>query len=90
MKTARYWILWHGGYSYSCPDSADLEPATSWRDVYDILNGRRDNRDGSTPCVEADSAWVFYGPDKPQDTGDLYPDWIIERGPHGGLVRQRA
>lgn len=85
--TARWSMLWHGGSNYARPDpEKDAEWFDTLADARRAFQARIDNRDGRTPCVDAEpsdqggpSAWLFRGP--PAE----YPDRIMECGPRGGV-----
>ena len=89
-----YSMMWHGGSSYghgSYPD--DLEWFETLSELEREFDSRADSWNTYYPCVDrvppddgGPSAWVFYG----EPTGDVYPDWVIEYGPRGGLHRYRA
>jgi hypothetical protein len=83
------WILWHGGARYS-PGYVDddAEPFPSLAAARDEIQARYFNRDGRTPCVEGDSAHVWFR--DPRGERDPYPDLVMERGPRGGLQTSRA
>lgn len=72
------WFVWHGGSSYAVGSwTDDVESADSLADCLDILEDRRRNRDGRTPCVdETSGAHVFYA--DPSGSDDPYPDMSVD------------
>lgn len=80
-----YLALWHGGSSYS--PSTRFERVDSLRDARRLLEDRRDNWDGSTPCVGEDSVLLLYHvfPNAPRPDPSDYPDARVYFGPRGEI-----
>jgi hypothetical protein len=88
---AKVWMLWHGGASYSAPDTFNRRDC----EAFASLRGAREDfarRPGDSyyPGCEAvpveaggPSAWIFFS--DPFNSGDAYPDRVLSFGPRGGV-----
>lgn len=70
--------LWWGGFSYSTGDpQTDIEQFDTLDDAIEACVSRYRNVDGTTPCVDENSAMTIWLVD-PREVVDPYPDYIIE------------
>jgi hypothetical protein len=82
------WLMWYGGYSYSCPTVEDVE-TVAHADVVSTMLDRFHNWDGSTPTVdETSEAHVFYR--DPRGEVDLYPDETVRWSFYHNTFRREA
>ncbi len=78
----RYWVRTHGGY----PDTqSDYIAANSKRECAEV--GLID-----LGYLDNPGAFVYLndGVNMPWESIDPYPDWVIERGPRGGVRWETA
>jgi hypothetical protein len=80
---------WYGGTNYTFPSMSDVEQFKSIKEAKNVLQSRRHNYDGKTPCVSnnCNITLYFYDPRKERDP---YPDRILTFGPRGGIVEERT
>ena len=87
-----WYMLFHGGHSYSAPSVHDDTP-----EFFDTLEAAKWAFEARTsgyhshlyPCTdETATAWLFA--DNPRKTGCEYPDRIITLGPRNGVRLERA
>lgn len=88
IRTIGYVVLPHGGYPdtagdyVACPTRADVEAQLvdyGWMDnpgvfVYRVTTG--ETMEGTIQALV--------------ESGDPYPDWVVERGPRGGIQWNQA
>lgn len=80
LAPPRYWVRAMGGY----PNDPDAYmPANSKRECAEI--GLVD-----FGYLDNPGAWVYVGNTAPWASDDPYPDWVIERGPRGGVRWEQA
>jgi len=84
----KVYMLWHGGSSYAHPYPDEAESCASIEEAVQLFEDRLHNRSfPATPCVDdTASAWLCAG--KPE-YDDVYPDYIIDIGPRGGIRLHR-
>lgn len=83
----KVYMLWNGGHNYAAPRVEEAEHCASLKAAVQLFEDRLHNRVfPATPRVD-DTAEAWLCVAKPEY--DVYPDYIIDIGPRGGIRLHR-
>ena len=82
--------LFHGGYSYACPELDDAEELDSQSHAVRVFRSRVQGRDRRYPGIDDSAVFDLYFGSHPETMRDPYPDVRLSVGPRGGIRAERV